>query len=80
MVEKYGEFPGKPVIIKKKPKAEGKGKKGTIKFFCPDCEYEMKTTRKMFEKHGKKLPTCVCGTKMAIDLSDEDPEEEIIVP
>jgi hypothetical protein len=32
----------------------------------------MKTTRKMFEKHEKKLPTCVCGTKMALDLEDED--------
>lgn len=79
MVERYGEFPGKPVVIKKKPKGEGK-KKSTIKFFCPDCGYEMKTSYKMYEKHGKKLPTCVCGTKMAIDLSDEDPEGDIIVP
>jgi hypothetical protein len=31
----------------------------------------------MFEKHNKQLPTCVCGTKMALDLEDED-EENIL--
>ena len=40
--------------------------------FCAECGYEMKTTRKMFEKHGQKLPTCVCGAKMALDLEDEE--------
>ena len=43
---------------------------------CPECGFEMKTTRKMFEKHGKKLPTCVCGTKMALDLEDYEESEE----
>lgn len=71
MVSKYGEFPGKPVVIHKKEKGE-KGKSNTIKMFCAECGYEMKTTRKMFEKHGQKLPTCVCGAKMALDLEDEE--------
>lgn len=70
MVVRYGEFPGKAIIIRKKEKAAKS--KNTIKMFCPECGYEMKTTKKMFEKHGSKLPTCVCGTKMALDLEDED--------
>lgn len=71
MLNRYGEFPGKAIVIRKKETKE-KGQKNTIKLYCPSCSYEMKTTRKMFEKHEKKLPTCVCGTKMALDLEDED--------
>ncbi len=71
MLNRYGEFPGKAIVVRKK-EAKEKGQKNTIKLFCPSCSYEMKTTRKMFEKHEKKLPTCVCGTKMALDLEDED--------
>ncbi len=44
---------------------------------CNNCGYEMKVSRKMFEKHGKQLPTCVCGTKMALDLEDEEEETKI---
>lgn len=75
MVVRYGEFPGKAIVIRKK---EANGKKGSnrIKLFCPECGYEMSTTKKMFEKHDKKLPTCVCGAKMAVDLSDEEDETE----
>jgi len=71
MVSQYGEFPGKAVVVHKKEKSE-KGKGNTIKMFCSECGYEMKTTRKMFEKHGQKLPTCVCGAKMALDLEEEN--------
>lgn len=71
MLNRYGEFPGKAIVIRKKETKE-KGQKNTIKLYCPSCSYEMKTTRKMFEKHEKKLPTCVCGTKMALDLEDEE--------
>ena len=74
MVVRYGEFPGKAVVIRKKEKE--KGPKKSIKLFCPECGFEMKTTRKMFEKHGKKLPICVCGTKMALDLEDYEESEE----
>lgn len=74
MVVRYGEFPGKPVIVRKKEKE--KGPKKTIKLFCNECGYEMKITRKMYEKHDKKLPTCVCGHKMAIDMDDLDDSEE----
>lgn len=75
MVVRYGEFPGKAIVIHKREK--GKGSKNTVKMFCPECGYEMKTTKKMFEKHGSKLPTCVCGTKMALDLEDEEEETKI---
>lgn len=74
MVVRYGEFPGKPVIVHKKEKE--KGPKKTIKLFCNKCGYEMKITRKMYEKHDKKLPTCVCGNKMAIDMDDLEDSDE----
>jgi hypothetical protein len=32
---------------------------------------EYKVNRKTFEKSKSGLPTCGCGTKMAIDMSDE---------
>lgn len=70
MVVRYGEFPGKAIVIRKKERE--KGQKRSLKLFCPDCSYEMSITRKMYEKHNKQLPTCVCGTKMALDLEDEE--------
>ena len=70
MVVRYGEFPGKPIIVHKKEKE--KGAKKTLSLFCEQCGYEMKVSRKMFEKHNQQLPTCVCGTKMSLDCEDED--------
>lgn len=72
MVVRYGEFPGKPVIMHKREK---KGTKNILKIFCDQCGYEVKTTKKMFEKHDQKLPICVCGNKMALDLEDEEDEK-----
>ena len=69
MVVRYGEFPGKPVIVHKKEKE--KRQKKTKVLFCPECGYSVKITQKMLEKHGNKMPTCVCGTKMALDCEDE---------
>jgi hypothetical protein len=77
MVKTYGDFPGKAVVQHVKDKEEGKEKqKKTIKMFCPNCDFETKTSRKVFEKYGQKCPTCVCGTQMAVDLSDENDESE----
>ena len=77
MVKTYGDFPGKAVVQHVKDKEEGKEKqKKTIKMFCPNCDFETKTSRKVFEKYGQKCPTCVCGTQMAVDLSDEEYESE----
>lgn len=77
MVKNYGDFPGKAVVQHVKDKEEGKEKqKKTIKMFCPNCDFETKTSRKVFEKYGQKCPTCVCGTQMAVDLSDENNESE----
>ena len=69
MVVRYGEFPGKPVIVRKKEKE--KRQKKTKVLFCPECGYSVKITQKMLEKHDNKMPTCVCGTKMALDCEDE---------
>lgn len=70
-----GEFPGKPVIVHKKEK-EGNGKKSTLTLFCPSCHFELKVKRRVFEKHGEKCPTCPCGTRMGVDLSDETEENK----
>lgn len=72
MVDKYGEFPGETVVVYPKEKKEGK--KNTIVMFCPNCDYCVKVSRKLFEKHGQGTPTCVCGTKMGIDCDDESQE------
>jgi len=66
----YGKFPGKPVVFHKKEQKDGK--KNVIVCVCPQCGYEVKVARKTFEKYNNGLPTCVCGTKMAQDLSDEN--------
>lgn len=72
MVDKYGNFPGVPVVIYPKEKKEGK--KNTLTLFCNSCGYEIKVTRKMYEKHGQATPTCVCGSKMSLDCEDENEE------
>lgn len=77
MVVRHGEFPGKAVVVRKKEKTK-KTKKNKIKFFCPDCNYEMTTSRRMFEKYDKRLPVCVCGARMAQDLEDEEEENNLI--
>lgn len=72
MVKTYGDFPGKAVTVHKDEKEKVDRPKRTLTLFCPDCDYELKVSRRTFEKHGQKLPTCVCGHKMAVDLSDEE--------
>ena len=73
LVKNYGKFPGSPVVF---PRAEEKqGKKNVLIAFCPECGYELKIARKTLEKYNNGLPTCPCGTKMALDLSDEESED-----
>lgn len=69
LVKNYGEFPGYPIVFHPKPKKEGK--KNTLVMFCGNCGYEVKVSRKVWEKNGHGCCTCVCGTKMGIDLSDD---------
>jgi hypothetical protein len=69
LVKDYGEFPGYPIVIR--PKEKKVGKKGTLVMFCPSCAYEVKVKRKVWEKNGQGTCTCVCGTKMGIDLEEE---------
>lgn len=78
MVKNYGDFPGKAVVQHVKEKSDKERQKNTIKMFCPNCDFETKTSRKVFEKYGQKCPVCMCGTLMAVDLSDEDTESESI--
>jgi hypothetical protein len=69
MRAEYGEFPGSTVILY--PKEKKDAKKNTLVMFCPECGYEIKVSRKMHEKHGQGMPTCVCGSKMGLDCEDE---------
>lgn len=66
----YGKYPGKAVSFHKEEKKAGK--KSTLKIFCPTCGYEMSIKRKILEKFNNGLPTCPCGTKMGLDLTDEE--------
>lgn len=72
LVKDYGEFPGYPIVFH--PKKRKPGKKNTLVMFCDNCGYEVKVNRKMWEKNGQGTCTCVCGTKMAMDLTDENNE------
>ena len=74
LVKEYGEFPGYPVVFHPKPKKEGKP--NTLVLFCPNCGMEYKVNRKAWEKNTSGLPTCGCGTKMGVDLTEEGNEEE----
>lgn len=69
LVKEYGEFPGYPVVFHPKPKKEGK--KNTLILFCPNCGMEYKVSRKAWEKNTNGLPTCGCGTKMGVDLTED---------
>lgn len=69
MIIHFGEWPGKPIKIT--PKEEKEKQKNTYVLFCPECGYEVRVSRKIFEKHNQGLPTCVCGAKMARDCEDE---------
>lgn len=73
LVETCGKFPGKPIKFPEKEVKEKK--KSSYAIFCPDCGYELKVARKIFEKHNNGLPTCSCGAKMAVDFGDEEQEE-----
>ena len=73
LVKEYGEFPGYPVVFHPKPKKEGKP--NTLVLFCPNCGMEYKVSRKAWEKNTNGLPTCGCGTKMGVDLTEEGDEE-----
>lgn len=73
MTKEFGEFPGKPIKFPVKEKKEKK--KSSYAIFCPECGYEVKITRKLYEKHNNGLPTCPCGAKMGIDF-EEDNENE----
>lgn len=72
LVKNYGEFPGYPIVFHLKEKKPGK--KNTLVMFCDNCGYEVKVSRKVWEKNGQGTCTCVCGTKMAMDLTDETDE------
>lgn len=69
LIKNCGEFPGKPIVFPKKEKKEGK--KNVLTLFCPECGFETKVSKKVFDSYNQGLPTCMCGTKMAVDMGDE---------
>lgn len=73
IAEKLGEWPGTAIVPHKKEK---KKKTFSGKIFCPNCGWEARITEKMFKSHGEGLPTCPCGTKMALDCEDIDIHDE----
>lgn len=72
MVKQYGKFPSTPIVFHQKEKKERK--KSVYTMFCPNCGYETNVKAKMFDKYGRGTLTCVCGTKMGIDLEDDEEE------
>lgn len=74
LVQQYGEFPGKAIVIHKKEAKKGKSNK--IVLFCEKCGYEISTTKKVWEKYEKKAPICPCGQQMIQDVEDEDSENQ----
>ena len=74
MNKKIGPWPGKAVVKHKKENKDGK--KNTIASFCPECGFEIKIARKTLDKHGWNAPTCPCGSKMGLDMEDENEGSE----
>lgn len=72
--ELYGDWPGEAVVIHKEEKKDKKKSSYTV--FCPECDYEMKVSAKMLEKHKGALPVCPCGCKMGLDLGEEELKDE----
>lgn len=59
-------YPGdaaKRPIVPEKDKKEKQSNK--VKYFCPECLFELETSRKLAEKYPG-TPTCVCGCKMGV--------------
>lgn len=73
LTKECGSFPIKPVVFYPKEKKEGK--KNTLVMFCPNCNFEVKVSRKTFEKNGQKCCVCPCGTHMGIDYGEEVNEQ-----
>lgn len=65
IAKELGPYPGVPIKPAEKDK---KTKTFSGKLFCPECGYELRVKEKAFKKYG--LPTCSCGTKMALDMTD----------
>lgn len=48
-----------------------KNSQKTCNFFCPSCGNEEEITLSKFTKDGSRIPCCVCGTKMIVDVEKE---------
>jgi transcription elongation factor Elf1 len=48
-----------------------KNSQKTCYFFCPSCGNEEEITLSKFTKDGSRIPCCVCGTKMIVDVEKE---------
>ena len=38
---------------------------------CPECGYTVKITKRLINKYPGRLPVCICGAHMAVDLEDQ---------
>lgn len=76
LVSQYGKWPGVAITTPTKKESDEKTKKtNTIVYFCPECGFELKTSKKLAEEHPGS-PTCVCGCKMGIDIGEEPNNEQ----
>lgn len=72
----YGVWPGVAITAPAKKEKEEKEKKtNAIVYFCPECGFELKASKKSAEEHPG-MPTCVCGCKMGIDNGEEPTDEQ----
>lgn len=76
LVSQYGKWPGVAIAAPTKKESDEKTKKtNIIVYFCPECGFELKTSKKSAEEHPGS-PTCVCGCKMGIDYGEEPNNEQ----
>lgn len=72
LVKQWGAYPGKPVVFHKR---EGEKKKNTFIYTCPNCGWECKVTKKMYDKYVGKNPVCPCGATMSLQDDGEINDE-----
>lgn len=71
IIEKQcGPWPGKAVVIRKPAKKQTQNK---IIFVCPNCGWEIYTTKSKMKGHEGQ-PVCTCGTKMSLVENEENEE------
>jgi hypothetical protein len=68
LIESLGEYPHARLVASNKPKTQST-RMILVKCPCPECGYQVRTTRKWLEVG---VPTCPCGTEMVAEEPEED--------